>query len=150
MKTIMYAPRGLLRTARPCGGRLSLLALFQVVLLLLVHGATAAFISFENCMDTAIVNSNPKQLQFTPLYLNAHFDAADPAHNLNITIYGNVSGQARTGIYPPATDPSWTDPDSDCKLRILVGCVTPCRLRPLYTDQVLSCSREDCQRLSIE
>jgi len=30
---------------------------------------------------------------------------------LNITIYGNVSGQSVQGQYPPATSPDWTNPD---------------------------------------
>lgn len=91
-----------------------LLGLLQL-LSLLVQPTTAAFITFQNCLDPNIINSNPLELQFIPLYVNAHFNSSDQAHNLNVTIYGNVSGQAVTGTYPPATDPGWTNSNDTCK-----------------------------------
>lgn len=81
----------------------------------LFQPATAIFINFDNCLDPNIINSDPLRLQFTPFYVNANFNTSDPSHNLNITIYGNVSGQAVTGAYPPATDESWTNPNDTCK-----------------------------------
>lgn len=70
----------------------------------------AVFINFENCLDPGIVQSDPLQLQFIPLYFSARFNRTAPSHNLNITIYGNVSGQATVGTYPPPDDKSWSDP----------------------------------------
>lgn len=72
----------------------------------------AVFINFENCLDLSIVQSHPLQLQFIPLYVSAKFNRTASSHNLNITIYGNVSGQATTGTYPPPDDKSWSDPKS--------------------------------------
>ena len=81
---------------------------------LIVRPANAAFINFDNCLNENILNSrNPQQLQFVPLFFDARFDTGDPSHNLNITIYGNVTGQAFKGDYPPPDSPSWankTDP----------------------------------------
>ncbi|KAF2748519.1 hypothetical protein M011DRAFT_466915 [Sporormia fimetaria CBS 119925] len=62
----------------------------------------AAFINFDNCLEPNYRDStNPKRLQFTPLHVWASFNTTAPSHRLNITIWGNVSGQA-----------SWNDPNS--------------------------------------
>lgn len=83
------------------------------ILVILVPTTDAAFINFTNCLSQAIINSdNPQQLQFVPLFFNAVFNESDSSHNLNITVYGNVTGQATTGSYPSANDPSWSDPSS--------------------------------------
>lgn len=96
---------------RISGGLLHTVLLF--VLAILVPATDAAFINFTNCLSQAIINSaNPQQLQFVPLFFNAIFNESDPKHNLNITVYGNVTGQATTGTYPNASDPSWSDPDN--------------------------------------
>lgn len=61
---------------------------------------SAAFISFENCLsDDYKTNSSPSlKLQFVPLFLNAVFNAEDPNHNLNVTVYGNVNGTGPTDL----------------------------------------------------
>nr|POE62980.1 putative membrane protein [Quercus suber] len=88
---------------------LFLLALLQ---LFVAHGplVAAVFIPFDNCIPEGIAHSSPLQLQFTPLYFDAKFDTARASHNLDITIYGNVSGQQVTGDYPPPDSPQWDDP----------------------------------------
>ncbi|KAL2353425.1 hypothetical protein BJ546DRAFT_1027316 [Cryomyces antarcticus] len=72
----------------------------------------AAFINFGNCLAPNIINSSPLQLQFVPQFFNAKFNTTNPSHNLNITIYGNVSGQSTVGPYPGPNDMSWRDPNS--------------------------------------
>ena len=80
---------------------------------LLVQSASAAFIEFQNCLSSSVTDSKPtKVLQFTPYYLDAHFDTSNSSHSLNVVIYGNVSGQLTQGTYPPPDDPSWIDPTS--------------------------------------
>lgn len=84
--------------------------IISTVLLLLLSIATlpavsAGFITFDNCLNPNILNSSPKQLQFVPLFVNAVFNTTDKKRNLNITVYGNVTGQAQDGAYPPRTDP---------------------------------------------
>lgn len=66
-----------------------------------------AFINFENCLDPGIQNSDPLQLQWIPLWVDAKFNRTSPAYNLNVTVYGNVSGQQVEGRYPPPDSDQW-------------------------------------------
>ena len=94
------------RQMRPLGLVGSLLLLLP----LLATSVEAAFINFTNCLNPDILDSqDPQQLQFVPMFFNAHFDETHQNHNLNITIYGNVTGQAGSGTYPPPNSPSWTN-----------------------------------------
>ena len=78
-------------------------------LLAILPFANAAFIEFENCLETGIKTSN--RLQFTPLFVWADFENNNPRHNLNITIYGNVSGSEIQGDFPPPNSEKWHDPN---------------------------------------
>jgi Transient receptor potential (TRP) ion channel/ML-like domain len=71
----------------------------------------AAFIEFRNCLDNNIVNSTPQLLQFVPLNATASFDLSSDTQNLNVTIYGNVTGRQFEDALPPPDDPSWTNPN---------------------------------------
>ena len=71
----------------------------------------AVYVPFENCLSEGIVKSNPLLLQFIPLNVSAIFNATDPNNNLNITVYGNVSGIATQQPYPAPDDPQWSDPN---------------------------------------
>jgi hypothetical protein len=75
----------------------------------LIGLSTAAFVTFENCMSPNIVGSDPRQLQFRPLFVKATFNATAKSHNLNITVYGNVSGIATDEKLPPVGDPHWSN-----------------------------------------
>jgi hypothetical protein len=80
--------------------------------ILLSDLTTGAFINFDNCLSTSVQDSRPQQLQFTPLFFDAKFDrSASAGYPLNVTIYGNVSGQQFEGTYPSANDPSWSNPN---------------------------------------
>ncbi|KAK5151340.1 hypothetical protein LTR04_006628 [Oleoguttula sp. CCFEE 6159] len=83
-----------------------------VLTIALLSRTEAAFINFDNCLAPNIINSSPLQLQFVPQFFNAKFNTTNPSHNLNITIYGNVSGQSTVGPYPGPNDMSWRDPNS--------------------------------------
>lgn len=76
---------------------------------LLVTPTHAAYINFVNCLDDSIVDSSPLRLQFTPYFVDATFDADNSANNLRLSIYGNVSGQATQGTYPPPDSSTWTN-----------------------------------------
>ncbi|KAK0251065.1 hypothetical protein B0A54_00044 [Friedmanniomyces endolithicus] len=79
--------------------------------------ARAAFLNFDNCLDPAIITSNPLQLQWIPLALDAKFQRESP-YRLDVTIYGNVSGQQVQGVYPGPNDPSWqNDKDTFGKIQ---------------------------------
>ncbi|KAF1830281.1 hypothetical protein BDW02DRAFT_583004 [Decorospora gaudefroyi] len=73
--------------------------------------ASAVFVNFEDCL-TRVFLADGKQtpyLRFTPKYVWADFS---PDYRLNVTVYGNVSGQAQTGDYPPPDDENWTMPNA--------------------------------------
>ncbi|EEP76829.1 conserved hypothetical protein [Uncinocarpus reesii 1704] len=87
------------------------LTLLQLLLLCLALApADAALVPFENCLPDAIIRSKPAQLQFVPLFVTATFERSSEQKNLTVTVYGNVTGLARPGRYPPPTDPGWSDP----------------------------------------
>ncbi|KAF1990358.1 hypothetical protein K402DRAFT_325196 [Aulographum hederae CBS 113979] len=98
-----------------CGRRssLQLCKLRKLLLLsltaLIPSPARAAFVNFGNCLDSSVVNSSPVLLQFTPLIFDAKFSGQGDAHNLSITIYGNVSGQTSTDPLPPWNSSEWSD-----------------------------------------
>lgn len=91
-----------------CGARAALLLLFSLATRFLP--TNGAFINFENCLGPGILNGQPLQLQWVPLFVNAHFQTESP-YTLNLTYYGNVSGQQIEGPYPPPNDPSWNNPN---------------------------------------
>jgi hypothetical protein len=68
--------------------------------------ASAVFIDFQNCLSNGYQNDTPLKLQFDPLYLDAVFNTTDPSHNLNITVWGNVTGSGPMNqvLLPPAND----------------------------------------------
>ena len=73
----------------------------------------AAFVNFENCLAPNIVYASaPKPLQYTPLFVSAVFNLSAPSHNLNVTVYGNVSGQATVQPLPAPGSLSWNDPNN--------------------------------------
>jgi hypothetical protein len=75
--------------------------------------SNAVFINFENCLDRNYREAtNPRRLQFTPLHVWASFNTTAPSHHLNITVWGNVSGQAQAGPYPGPDDGRWNDPNN--------------------------------------
>ncbi|KAF2859380.1 hypothetical protein K470DRAFT_219213 [Piedraia hortae CBS 480.64] len=79
-------------------------------LLTLVLPCAAVFIPFENCLPSSIIISNPKRLQFTPLFVDASLSRESKHHVLTATVYGNVSGQQFDLPYPPPDSPQWKDP----------------------------------------
>ena len=89
-----------------------LLELALLSMILFINRASAVFINFENCLDPGIVNSNnPVQLQFVPLFVWATFNTSSDSHNLNVTVYGNVTGIATQQPIPLYNDPQWTNPN---------------------------------------
>lgn len=90
------------RTSRP-------LSWLVVFLGLMVGTTNAVFIKFENCLSPNKIHSEPRTLQFVPLLFWADFNTTDSSHNVNTTVYGNVTGQLTKGPYPPPDDPKWGD-----------------------------------------
>ncbi|CAO2649915.1 Nn.00g012070.m01.CDS01 [Neocucurbitaria sp. VM-36] len=93
------------------------LGAFPTVLLLFVLASflpltSAVFLNFENCLERVYLPDKVPYLQFTPMYVWASFNTTAPTHTLNLTVYGNVSGQTQVGDYPPPDDVSWSDPNN--------------------------------------
>lgn len=85
-----------------------LLLLFALASILPV--ASAVFINFENCLRPAYRNAkDPVRLQFVPMYLWASFNTTSPSHRINVTAYGNVTGQLSEPKLPPYTDRDYWD-----------------------------------------
>jgi hypothetical protein len=82
----------------------------MLLLVILVSPTSAALVKFDNCLPAPTIASNPQKLQFVPLDVGVVFDLKNSLHNLNITVYGNVSGTAdQSTSYPSPDDPQWTD-----------------------------------------
>ncbi|KAI1414825.1 integral membrane protein [Hypoxylon sp. FL1857] len=70
--------------------------------------ASALMVPFDNCLDSKYILSN--QLQWVPLHVDAVFDTENPAHNLRVTVWGNVTGRAGSDPLPSWDSPEWNDP----------------------------------------
>ncbi|RYP39492.1 hypothetical protein DL767_002226 [Monosporascus sp. MG133] len=74
----------------------------------------AVLIPFSNCLNYNYIHPNQGQdlqLQWVPLFVDAFFDTEGPAHNLRVTVWGNVTGRIGNEELPPRDDPRWSDPD---------------------------------------
>lgn len=79
-----------------------------LILCWLVTPAAGVFVSFQNCLPVSYQNNLPRALQFVPLFVNASFDTKDPNHNLQVTVWGNVTGAYTTDPLPAPDSPDWT------------------------------------------
>lgn len=98
-----------------CGiNGLSLAHILQIgflLLLALAEPSQAVFVGFKDCLSPSVINSEPKRLQFTPLFVWASFSTS-ASHSLNVTVYGNVSGQTTQESLPNPLNPIWNDSKS--------------------------------------
>lgn len=84
-----------------------------VVLLLAVLAvrpvAAVKIKSFSNCLSSYRLD-NPRLLQWTPIYVDAKYDTKNSSHNLQVTVWGNVTGSQNGSAVPPASDTAyWND-----------------------------------------
>lgn len=86
-----------------------------VCLSLLSQPAAAVLLNkFDNCLEESIKDSNPRELQWIPLYVGATFDTKDKSHNLRITVWGNVTGAynpTMSPALPPWNSDDWNNPN---------------------------------------
>jgi hypothetical protein len=90
--------------------------LFLLIASLWVVPTSAALVNFQNCLSESVQNNTPLQLQLVPLLMNAVFNTTDPMHNLNVTVWTNVTGSTVTPprYVLPAWNSSYWDPtDND-------------------------------------
>ena len=82
--------------------------LFLFAFAILLSPSSAVFINFENCLNRPYRDStNPVRLQFVPLHVWASFNTTAESHRLNVTVYGNVTGQSTQGEYPDRDNGAW-------------------------------------------
>lgn len=87
------------------------LACLLLALSVLITPISAVLVNFENCLSLDWQNQLPLYLQFVPLYVDAVFNTTDPSHNLNVTVYGNVTGSLPLVVLPPSTSAEWSNPN---------------------------------------
>lgn len=81
-----------------------------IAIVAIIEPATAASINFDNCMSPILISGN--RIQFRPIYVNATFNSSAASHGLNITVYGNVTGQTLSPSLPAPSDLSyWQNPN---------------------------------------
>lgn len=66
--------------------------LLALIVSFLIVPASAVLLEFDNCLSESYKDGNPKQLQFVPYWLDAVFNTTDPSHNLQVTVWGDVTG----------------------------------------------------------
>lgn len=89
--------------------------LFLLITYLWVIPTSAALIEFQNCLSES-VQATTSQLQLVPLVMNAVFNTTDPNHNLNVTVWTNVTGSEvgnLTYTLPPANSSYWDPGNND-------------------------------------
>ena len=70
--------------------------------------------TWDNCLSQSIQSGNPLPLQFDPLAVWVTFNNTGPIYNLNVSIYGNVSGRATDCNVPPPESSAWSNPNETC------------------------------------
>lgn len=77
---------------------------------LLVTQSCAVQIPFENCLGSDYIYSRVSDvhLQWVPQFVDARFNIEDAAHNLLVTVWGNVTGRTNEALPPPGS-PLWDD-----------------------------------------
>lgn len=90
--------------------RKRIILLFGLIqlLLIIINPSSAAIINLKNCLSPDIINHNAT-LQFIPIVLNAVFNSTTSSHNLNVTVYGNVTGGLSNNQSFLQDDTHWSD-----------------------------------------
>lgn len=99
-----YIPKGIFSPR-------SLIRILLIAFIAIIKPSIAASVNFQNCMSPDIINSDPRLLQFRPLYVNATFSSSGASHVLKVTVYGDVSGSTPQKILPPQGDQHWGNPN---------------------------------------
>ncbi|KAI0483063.1 hypothetical protein GGR56DRAFT_222749 [Xylariaceae sp. FL0804] len=100
------SPRRLPTPAAPLPGVALPSVLSSAMLVLACCGtqAASARLPFQNCLSPSYIYTNVPadqvQLQFVPLVLDAKFETGDPSRNLQVTVWGNVTGRVGDGTLP--------------------------------------------------
>jgi hypothetical protein len=94
---------------RPRPRRPRLLLSVLAVASLALTAVAAVQVPFTNCLSASYQNNDPTLLQWVPLYAEAKFDTESSSHNLEVVVWGNVTGSRERVTLPPAGSPYWDD-----------------------------------------
>ncbi|KAI0998407.1 hypothetical protein K3495_g9786 [Podosphaera aphanis] len=91
--------------------------LLFIILCIWITPSSAAFVKFQNCLSQRTLQDRPQALQLVPQFVNVVFNRTNPDHNLNVTVWVNITGStvgtAPRLILPPANDTSyWNSNDT--------------------------------------
>ena len=92
----------------------SLSTAFLSIACLWTQPVSAILIPFSNCLPEKYVHPDPGdnlQLQWVPQYVDAAFDTTNSSHNLQIIVWGNVTGRIGLDPLPPPNSSRWDDPE---------------------------------------
>ena len=96
-----------------CYTLFNLYCIALLILGFLSQPSTAVLVSkFDNCLAQSYQTASPQPLQFVPTFVDVVFDTVNPSHNLRLTIWGNVTGEAYAVPLPPPSDPAWLNPNA--------------------------------------
>ncbi|EKD15563.1 integral membrane protein [Drepanopeziza brunnea f. sp. 'multigermtubi' MB_m1] len=83
-----------------------------LIAILWVVPASAVLVEFQNCLSQGTQVNIPLELQFVPLFVDAKFNNTDPNHQLQVTVWGNITGStvgtSPRLILPANTSDYWT------------------------------------------
>lgn len=90
---------------------------FISLLLILVIPTSAAFVEFRNCLLQSTIHDEPLALQLVPQFVNIFLNNSNPDHNLNVTVWVNVTGstagtEPRLSLPPASNTSYWNSNDT--------------------------------------
>lgn len=85
------------------------MSLLMFVSILLQPAAAVLLTNWQNCLDDSIKYSDPRELQWSPLYVGAQFEHGEIARTLRVTVWGNVSGSYGGTSLPAWNSAEWDD-----------------------------------------
>lgn len=103
MSTVQHTRRRALVTV----SRIMSFVAFSSVLL--QPAAAVLLTDWQNCLDDSVKYGEPRELQWSPLYLEASYEKGDVARTLRVTTWGNVSGSYGGVALPAWNSLEWDD-----------------------------------------
>ncbi|OAQ81683.1 integral membrane protein [Purpureocillium lilacinum] len=90
---------------------MTLLATMLLLVLFVASPADAVRVNVTNCLSEDYLSAASPRLQWEPLFAEAKFDTKNSTHNLQLTVWGNVTGKQYQDNLPPPDSEYWTNPD---------------------------------------
>ncbi|KAF4510649.1 hypothetical protein G6O67_002524 [Ophiocordyceps sinensis] len=88
----------------------SMTLVVALIVVLAASPAAAVRVPVTNCLSDSYQSNTRALLQWQPLHAEAKFDTKNDSHNLQLIVWGNVTGSQNRDTLPPPKAPYWTDP----------------------------------------